>query len=482
MSVSPSLLADPKLRDIVAYAKRYLRDIHRNSKESYALHCLEVANVLREVAADAPLVRIAALHDLLVHPEGKLLLQASPLKSDERSMVKRMHELRKLHIDENTDDLDMVIGAFTDDPRLMILRMAHRLNDVRHLKRFAKTRRRELAHETLHMYAAIAERLGFHRWRWQMEDICFLELQPDVARTIQRQFTSCRRIDQACLSHAGEYLSKKMQDHCLDAKIDTRIKGVYSTYRKMVIKKYRFDELTDRLALRILVPSVDDCYRALGIVHASMHAMPGKLKDYIGIPKDNGYRSIHTVVYPLPGVTQLPIEIQIRTKKMHEECEYGVASHASYKDLSYALGSGTSRVNLFRNLESLRSMAKTPAQFEKVLRTYFREDDILVFDPQNHFYHIRKPATALDLACQQWDIDPKSIRGVRINGRQRDLGTLLHDGDTVEMLTGERPLAFSTYIKSCQKKQTAKLLRELWHRQGGDLKKAAPAEGNRRER
>lgn len=443
---------------IRAYADAHLKDILRGSGESYAEHGREVAEVLHEVMDDESILAIATLHDILVHPDGPALLADAPLTPDERSMVERMHRLRRLHIDENTDDLDLVIGAFVEDPRLMFLRMAHRLNDIRHLSRFKKARRRELTHETLHMYSAISGRLGFHRWRWQMEDICFLELQPKTAKRIQKEFEASKKIDHTCLQHTTDFLLKTLHKQGIHAFIDQRIKGIYSTYRKMILKNRQFDELTDRLALRILVPTLEDCYKTLGIVHSVMHAIPGKFKDYIGTPKENGYRSLHTVVYPLPGVSVLPLEIQIRTEAMHKECEYGIASHTDYKDLTYALTSKSARVNLFRNLESLRMLSHSPEQFENALRTSFKEDDIVLFDPENNVYHLHPPATALDFACVSLHMNPRTISGTRVNGRKQSLGVKLRDGDTVEIITGKSTLGRDDYAKSCLMKQTRKMV------------------------
>ncbi len=455
-----SAAAHTHLQTVRAYADRFLKTIHRGSGETYAQHGKEVSQVLEEMTDDASILSIATLHDILVHPDGPALLADSPLNADEQSIVERMHTLRRLHIDENTDDLDLVIGSFVEDPRLMILRMAHRLNDIRHLSRFQKKRRRELARETLHMYSAISGRLGFHRWRWQMEDICFFELQPKIAKQMQKEFDACKKTDHTCLKHTTAFLLSKLQENGIDAVMDQRIKGFYSTYRKMVTKNRSFSELTDRLALRILVPDTESCYKTLGVVHSCMHAIPGKIKDYIGTPKENGYRSLHTVVYPLPGVSVLPIEIQIRTQAMHDECEYGIASHTEYKDLTYALTCRPARANLFRNLEALQTFNHTPEQFEKALRTSFRDDDIVLFDPDNNLYHLHPPATALDFACASLHLNPLSVIGVRINGRKQALSEKLRDGDTVEIVTGKTPLAREEYIRASQQKLTRKMVEE----------------------
>lgn len=421
------------IEDVAVFCETHLSTMIRGSGETYAAHGKEVSMCLREITNDESLVAVAMLHDLLVHPEGEALLEVAPLEIEERALVRSMFTLRRLHIDEKTDDLDMVMDAFTENPRLLMLRMAHRLNDVRHLSRFTRKRRKQMTRETLHMYTAIAGRLGFHRWRWQMEDLCFQELHPKTAMRVRENFEARKELDEACLKHTQDFLQENFSKRSINCSIDVRIKGDYSTYRKMILKKRPFEEIVDRLALRILVETPDDCYRALGIVHSCMHPIPGKLKDYIGTPKENGYRSIHTIVYPLPGVTEQPIEIQIRTFDMHREAEIGPASHADYKQWAYALTSRHTRANLTRNLAHLRSFARSPRQFEQALMRHFREDRLIIFDEQNNLHHLPRSSTALDFVQQSGFASPETVQGVRINGRVRPLETSLRDGDTVEI-------------------------------------------------
>lgn len=432
---------EPLVREAIAFAQKHLSQIHRKSEDDYATHGIEVATTLEEVTQDPSLCAVAILHDVLMHQDGEYLLDASPLTKEERTLVNEMHHLRNLHIDIKADDLDQVINAFAHDPRLLLLRMAHRLNDVRHLNRFSPERQREIAHETLHLYTAISGRLGFQRWRWQMEDICFQALQPQIAHRMKKRFEEMRSIDEACLRHAQTHIERALKEGGIAADIDERIKGLYSTYRKMVLKDKNFEDLTDRLALRILLASTEDCYRALGIIHQTMRPMHGKLKDYIGTPKENGYRSIHTVVYPLPGITELPIEIQIRTRAMHRECEYGIASHGEYKNWSYALDSAESRANLFRNLEALHAVTKSNDTFADALRHSFADKRLLVFDAHNMLYHLEKPSTALTFVQHAHPDIAQTVTSVRINGRERPTDTLLRDGDIVEILQEKRQSA-----------------------------------------
>ncbi|MDD5103260.1 MAG: HD domain-containing protein [Candidatus Peribacteraceae bacterium] len=454
------------VRSVWAFARTSLSRIARRSGDSYAQHGLELALVLRESTTDPALLSAALLHDVLLHPSGLGLLQRSPLTAEERNLAGQLHALRRLHLDENTRDLDAFLRAFAEDERLLILRMAHRLNDVRHLRRFTLALQRRIAHETLHIYTAIAGRIGMHTWRTEMEDICFKFLHPRIAKSLERKYAVYRAIDDACLHHASLFLKRALHGSRITCAVSFRKKGIYSTYRKMVLKRRAFEELTDRLAIRLVVPDRDDCYRALGVVHRSMHPIPGKLKDYIGAPKENGYRSIHTVVYPLPGVTEQPMEIQIRAQEMHAFCEFGPASHGDYKHSVYSLDSGRSRVHLLSNLEALRSEARSPHQFEEVLRRYFRDDHLAVFDGENNLYHLKNPATSLDLICLAFPKKFPHLARLRINGRHRPFGTPLRDGDTIEPSFAHSRTITPAWIPSCRHQLTKRKIREALDESG----------------
>lgn len=452
---------DPSIAAAQEFAKKHLHSIKRRTGESYAAHGIEVAVVLSEGVEDSSLTAVAVLHDILVHPDGISLLEASPLTAQEKNLVREMYELRRLHINSRTKDLDKVVDAFLQDERLLPLRMAHRLNDIRHLDRFRGKLRKQIADETLHMYSAIAGRLGLHAWRHEMEDICFQISYPKMARKVQQQFDQSRAIDQVSLKHTKRFLEKILKKQGIHAEFEERIKTLYSTYRKMVLKQRPFHELTDRLALRILVDDAMDCYKVLALVHAHMHPIPGKLKDYIGSPKENGYQSIHTVVYPLPGVTEQPIEIQIRSREMHARCEFGAASHGEYKNFLYALQTKPARVELFRNLENLRAEASSPKQFEDALRKYFSEDHVAIFDTKNNLYHLRKPATALDFVALSAPHRFSHLKEIFINGRRRPLDTVLHDGDIVDAAYSAKKVLQREWTYLCVHHTTKKKIKEL---------------------
>lgn len=450
-----------RVLEVSRLCSEYLKEIPRRNGDNYAEHCHSVAVALTEITEDPSLITVALIHDIQVHPRGDGILKKIHLTPDEQNLVTEMHELRRLNIDAKTKDLDRVMEAFASDPRLLWLRMAHRLNDVRQIRTFSKKLQKQIGQETLHMYAAIAGRLSLHAWRHEMEDICFHVVQPEIAASLERQFSLHHTNDERCLTHVRDLLLRQLRKHDIKADITYRTKALYSTYRKMVVKRYRFHELADRLAVRVVVDTLDDCYRALGIIHSALHPIPGKLKDYIGAPKENGYRSIHTVVYPIAGTTEYPVEIQIRTHDMHRQCEYGSAHHADYKHSLYAFSGREAHVDLFSNLFMLREAARSPDQFERALRNYFDESRITVFDPKNNLYHFSVPVAALDVVCHLAGNRSKYLSGIRINGRSAPPDALLKDGDTIEPRFGRHIQLKPTWLKACRKTATKRLLKKL---------------------
>ncbi|MDP3975315.1 MAG: HD domain-containing protein [bacterium] len=325
------------LKQVYSYAKRHLSTMGRRSGENYFQHGTEVANTLKELSNDPNLIEVAILHDLLIVPNGRELLRDAPLSRLQKRLVHGMHILRRLHIDERNVDLDLVIRKFSREGRLLLLRMAHRLNDIRHLHRFTKSVRNEIANESLHMYTVIAGRLGLHKWMQEMGDRCFELLQSKLHRMVSKKFAETAEIDKKLIEFSSSFLTHKLKKEGIPFRLESRIKSLYSSHRKMLSKRKNFREIDDRLALRVIVRTEQDCYRTLEIVHANMNPSLKKFQDFIRKPKANGYQSLHTTAYPLSGNRKQPMEIQIRTEEMDRECEYGIASHTDYKISNYGL-------------------------------------------------------------------------------------------------------------------------------------------------
>lgn len=451
-----------RLEAVIDFAKEHLSKITRENGESFFEHGINVTKIINEISNEEILMVVALLHNIFLHPKAKNLIKLSPLTLEEEKLARKMHKLRALNINSKISDLDQFIKTLTEDSRLILLRMAHRLNDIRNLNSFGQIKQKEISRETLHMYTSIAGRLGLHAWRYEMEDICFKILHPQKIKFLESKFSQSKSLDIVSLKQTKNFLATELNKNNIEANITHRIKGLYSTYRKMLLNNRTFEELTDRLALRIIVKNIDDCYRALGVIHSKMHPIPEKLKDYIGAPKENGYQSIHTVVFPLPGVTEQPIEIQIRTQKMHRECEYGFAAHSKYKNISYFIKNNNRvRVNLFRNLEILKVETQSPKQFENVLRTYLRHDHLGIFDHKNNLYHLKNPATVMDFICLAYKYKAAKVKNVRVNGKESDLSRPLKNGDVVEVFFTKKAVLDRRWVTACSQKSSKVLIKSL---------------------
>ncbi|EKE11099.1 MAG: GTP pyrophosphokinase [uncultured bacterium] len=444
-------------------SQRFLNTLKRKKANGYTQNGVLLMKTLKEITNDPSLLSICLFYDVLNYPEGKKILKNSNLSKSEQIIIKKLHSLENLSIDSNIKDINKALRYFSADYRILILRITHRLLDIRNLEKFSQKKAKKIAQETLHMYVPLASRLGLHKWRHEMEDICFKYLFPRIAKKLERKFDFYRENDISCLKHTEKYIKQKLTESGIKCTLENRIKSIYSTYRKMIVKNRKFDELTDRLAIRIIVAKKDTCYRALGVIHSIMHPIPGKFKDYIGTPKENGYQSIHTVVFPLPNVTNMPIEIQIRSKEMHKECEFGVASHFHYKKDSYTMRyNKKTRADLIKNLEIIKHESPTSTQkLSHLMQSYFRGDQVLVFDSKNRVYHLTKPASALDFVCIHYKKKIAYLKSVKINGILGSLETLLQDGDVVEAQFQEKKSFSKRWIKMCHREQSKKMLLEI---------------------
>jgi GTP pyrophosphokinase len=440
------------------YSKKHLTSLKRHDGTNYFIHSIEKLKILCEVTTEVSFIRLGLLHDILEHPNGKNLLEKSPLTKEEKVFIKQINSLRKLKLDRNKSDLNRVVNTFIQDPRFMILRTAHRLNDIRNVNRFPKNYQKKIAKETLYIYTSLAGRMGLHAWRYEMEDRSFKTLHPIIAKRIEAKYQEAESIDEICLAQTVEYLKDIFKKKKIKVKIETRIKSLFSTYRKMLLKKKKFNELNDRLAIRLITETIPQCYRILGIVHTNTHPIRERLKDYIGSPKENGYQSIHTGIYPMPGITERPIEIQIRTHTMHFECEYGIAAHFKYKDTNYLVSSARHNVDVFRNLKMLKMEENDPKNFKKAITNYLHKKNIIIFDNQNNIYYFKKPTTALDFAIIVYDKKFTKIKTIKVNGLEKNFDNLLEDGDVVEVAFKRENTINKNWKKYCYRKRSLKLI------------------------
>lgn len=438
-----------KIADAYEFSRKYLSSVLRRTGENYFEHGEELAFVVFEQTRSPSLLACALCHDLHLHPQGEEILRHSFFSEFERDVIRSMHQLRRLHLNENTSDLEFAIESFLKNSDIALLRLAHRVNDIRHIKRFLPKLQKAIARETLFLYGMIAGSLGISAWRRELEDISFSVLHPRYFQKVSEEFRASSRFDTTLLNKTEEVIRREIGKENLPSQLHGRTKGIYSTYKKLLLHHCSFREIPDRLAIRIITESEKDCYQILGIVHRLFPPLFSGFKDYIAAPKENGYRSLHTVVFPFPGENTQPIEIQIRTYRMHSQNEFGLSSHSRYKSAKYALTKGKMLGNLERGLLHLRAEVKSPERFEQVLTSTLREKQIIFFDKNNEPHAIDAPATLLDSACLLLEEKSAFLKEARLNGRLEELGTSVRNGDTVSFRlsrTKQSTKKWKTYV------------------------------------
>src|SRR5246127_4640980 len=410
----------------------------RDSGDPYFSHPVEVAGILAQMKLDSPSIVARLLHDtvedtiatlddierLFGHEIGRLVdgvtkLSRIELQSDQ---TKQAENFRKL------------VLAMSADIRVLLVKLADRLHNMQTL-RFINSddRRRRIARETMDIYAPLAERLGMHRMKDQLEDLAFAELHGDARSSILARLNFLRDKGAAVVPRILAELDRKLAEGGLNgAVISGREKSPYSIWRKMQRKNVAFEQLSDVMAFRILVGDIADCYHALGIIHSAYHVVPGRFKDFISTPKPNNYRSLHTGVI---GPEQQRIEVQIRTHEMHDVAELGVAAHWTYKH-----GAPTTEGPQYRWLRELLDIldhAAGPEEFLEHTKLEMFQDQVFAFTPKGDLIALPRGATAVDFAYAVHSEIGDTCVGVKINSRLVPLRTQLQNGDQVEIITSK---------------------------------------------
>ena len=408
----------------------------RASGDPYFSHPVEVAGILAQMKLDSASIVTGLLHDtvedtiatlddiegLFGHEIGRLVdgvtkLSRIELQSDQ---TKQAENFRKL------------VLAMSEDIRVLLVKLADRLHNMQTL-RFIKNdeKRRRIARETMDIYAPLAERLGIHRMKDQLEDLAFAELHPDARASILTRRDFLRDKGAGVVPRVEAALQRKLEEGGLcGAIVSGREKSAYSIWRKMQRKNVAFEQLSDLMAFRVLVENIGDCYQALGIIHSTYHVVPGRFKDFISTPKPNNYRSLHTGVI---GPEQQRIEVQIRTREMHEVAELGVAAHWTYKQ--GAPKTEGPQYRWLRELLDILDHASGPEEFLEHTKLEMFQDQVFAFTPKGDLIALPRGATAVDFAYAVHSEIGDTCVGAKINSRLVPLRTQLQNGDQVEIVT-----------------------------------------------
>ena len=416
----------------------------RESGEAYFNHPLEVAAILADMKLDDATIVAALLHDT-VEDTGSTMQDISDKFGPEiASLVDGLTKIKQLdrvtREATQAENLRKLLIAMSKDVRVLLVKLADRLHNLRTLDHVKPEKRNRIAQETMDIYAPLAGRMGMQLVRDEMEDICFRILNPDANRIINERLNRLHEESGDVLKEIETAVSDLFKTRGISADVFGREKRPYSIWRKMERKHMSLDQLSDIFGFRVLVDTLDDCYRALGLVHRTWRAIPGRFKDYVSTPKQNDYRSLHTTI---AGPHHMRVEMQIRTRIMHEIAERGVAAHAIYKDASEIkqvdseAREGGAESNAYRWLRHLMEVLQdgdSPKEFLEHTRLELFQDQVFCFTPKGQLIALPRGATPIDFAYALHTSIGASCVGCKINGRHAPLVSQLANGDEVEIV------------------------------------------------
>ena len=410
----------------------------RASGEPYVTHPIASAQILADLGIDPVAVTAALLHDVPEDTEYSLADVEDRFGPEVAHLVDGVTKLSKFsthsHEQQQAENIRKMFLAMADDIRVVLIKLADRLHNMRTLGALAIEKQQRIARQTMEIYAPLAERLGIWQMKWELEDLAFKALEPEAFRELARQLDTRRKGRESYIERAIEELRPRLADAGIEAELQGRPKHIYSIWKKMQRKSAEFGEIYDVYAIRLLVDEVRDCYAALGIVHALWRPIPGQFDDYIAVPKNNLYQSLHTAVIALDGK---PLEIQIRTHAMHQVSEVGIAAHWRYKEGSKAERDYDAKLAWLRQLmEWQRDVSESDAtEFVEGIKLDIFQDQVFVFTPRGDIKDLPAGATPLDFAYRiHTDIGHRTI-GAKINNRLVPLDYRLKNGDIVEIVT-----------------------------------------------
>ena len=426
------------------YAKGNHGEQLRKSGEPYIIHPLQVAYILAELELDDNTICAALLHDVvedttITHQD---LIDEFGIEIAE--MVDGVTKLSKLNYtsveEQQVENYRKMFLAMGKDIRVIMIKLADRLHNMRTLKFLSRDRQLANAEETMELYAPLANRLGMYSLKWELEDLAFKYLYPEEYRELVESIDKKREERLKFIDKIEEQIRQELKKQRIDAQISGRAKHLYSIYRKMKRDNCTIDQIYDLFALRIIVNSVKDCYAALGVVHELYNPMPGRFKDYIAVPKPNLYQSLHTT---LIGEKGTPFEVQIRTWDMHRIAEFGIAAHWAYKEASFTKGKKANVTVTDDKLAWLRETLEwqkdmqDPQEFLNTLKTELFEDEVYVFTPKGDIKVLPRGATPIDYAYNIHAEIGHHMTGCKINSKMMPIITKLNNGDIIEIITSE---------------------------------------------
>lgn len=425
------------LRKAFDFAGKAHADQERKSGEPFIAHPVEVALILADLRMDVETVCAALLHDTVEDSDVSLEEVEEEFNNQIAQLVDGVTKITRIEVESLSDKQAQTIRkmfvAMNKDIRVIVIKLADRLHNMRTLSALKEDRRIFKARETLEIYAPIAHRLGISSVKWELEDLSFYYLEPNKFKQVSRMVTDSREEREAYLESIIQVLYSEMEKLGIETQIMGRPKHLYSIYQKMTQRGKGFSEIYDLIAVRIIVKSIKDCYSALGAVHTLWHPMPGRFKDYIAMPKFNMYQSLHTTVI---GPAARPLEVQIRTEEMHQMSEYGVAAHWRYKEKGSKEDIGfDQQLAWLRQMVDWQDETRDSREFLKSLKVDLAPSEVFVFTPKGEVMNLRAGSTPIDFAYAIHTEVGNHCVGAKVNGSIVPLAYELQIGDRVEILT-----------------------------------------------
>ena len=427
--------------ELVEKAYHFAEEAHagqkRKSGEPYFIHPRTVAGILADLMLDAPTIAAGLLHDTVEDCENVTLeVIEKEFGQEVALLVDGVTKLKRLdftsRVEQQAESIRKMILAMSKDIRVVLIKLADRLHNMRTLKSQPPESQKRIAQETLDIYAPIAHRLGVYKIKQELEDLCLRYLDPEGYQNLIVKVGMKRAEREANIRAVISTLSDKIKEMNIHYEIDGRPKHFYSIYRKMVLQHKPFEQIFDLIAIRVLVDTVQDCYAVLGIVHTLWKQVPNRFKDYISTPKPNMYQSLHTTVV---GENGMPFEVQIRTYEMHRIAEYGIAAHWRYKEGKQVADGLDNKLYWLRQILDWQNDTRDSEEFIKSLKVDLFSDEVFVFTPKGEIIDLPKGATPIDFAYRIHSAVGNKCVGAKVNGRIVTLDTPLNTGDFVEIIT-----------------------------------------------
>ncbi|MDB4879288.1 MAG: RelA/SpoT family protein [Gemmatimonadetes bacterium] len=428
--------------ELLARAYRFSELAHRgqfrDSGDPYVTHCVEVAKILADLQLDTTTVVSGLIHDVVEDTKIGVADVEREFGKEIAAIVDGLTKIAKLpnsgsKQDRQVESYRKLLLSIAKDARVIIVKLADRLHNMRTLDFLPEEKRRRIAQETRDLYAPLAHRFGMARMRWELEDLAFKHLESDDYKALARKVAQKRGEREELIAALREPLERELAKAGIrNVDVTGRPKHLWSIFKKMKQRDKPYEEIFDLLAIRVLVDTVPDCYHALGVIHDGYTPVQERIKDYIAQPKSNGYQSLHTTVF---GPGRQLYEIQIRTKGMHRTADFGIAAHWRYKEDAKSSDELDRHLTWFRQILELQLDAKTPDEFLEFLKLDLYADEIFVFTPNGDVHQLPKGATPIDFAFAVHSEVGQHCAGARINGRIAPLSRPLRNSEQVEIIT-----------------------------------------------